>query len=83
MTNRTRDEAFAAVGNAFADVAPDVDLQAIDRRVDLLAEADLDSMDFLNILTAIDTDLGVAIPERDYPKVRTLDGLLDYLTAAP
>lgn len=81
MSTRTADDVLASVRRAFADVAPDVDLGAVDPHVDLLAEADLDSMDFLNIITALDTDLGVAVPERDYPRVRTLAGLVEYLVA--
>jgi hypothetical protein len=35
----------------------------------------------LRLLQTIDTDTGVDIPERDYPAVATVKGLIDYLTA--
>jgi hypothetical protein len=44
-------------------------------------ELDLDSMDFLNLMVGIHEQTGVEVPERDYPKVAHLDGLLDYLVA--
>ena len=42
---------------------------------------DIDSMDFLNFVTAIHHRLGVDIPEIDYPKLVTLDGAVHYLEA--
>ena len=42
---------------------------------------DIDSMDFLNFITAIHKRLGIDIPEIDYPKLITLNGAVAYLTA--
>jgi acyl carrier protein len=36
-------------------------------------------MDFLNVVTAIAERTGVEVPERDYPKLVTLDGFTAYL----
>jgi acyl carrier protein len=36
-------------------------------------------MDFLNFISAIHRGTGVDIPERDYPKLFTLDGAIAYL----
>jgi hypothetical protein len=36
-------------------------------------------MDFLNWVTAMHVRLGVDIPERDYPKLSTLAGAVEYL----
>ena len=38
-------------------------------------------MDFLNFLIALDKDLHVDIPERDYGQLITLDACVDYLLA--
>jgi len=43
---------------------------------------DIDSMDFLNFVTAIHHRLRIQIPELDYPKLITLDGAADYLASA-
>lgn len=71
----------AVLREELTNIAPDVDLQTIDPRADLREALDIDSMDFLNFVTAIHHRLGLDIPERDYPKLRTLAGALDYLTA--
>ena len=42
-------------------------------------QLDLDSMDFLNFLIAVDEHVGVDIPERDYGKLRTLNDCGRYL----
>ena len=43
---------------------------------------DLDSMDFLNLLTALHKELQVNVPEQDYPKVSSLNGCVDYIVLA-
>jgi len=60
-------------------VAPEVDFEAVDPEADLRAQVDIDSMDFLNLVTALHQRLGVDIPETDYPKLATLQGALSYL----
>jgi acyl carrier protein len=36
-------------------------------------------VDFLNIVVAIHEQTGIAIPERDYPKLSTLNDAVTYL----
>lgn len=60
-------------------IAPDIDIEAIDDRARLRDEYDLDSMDALNLLTALHQRLGVDIPETDYARMHSLQDLLDYL----
>lgn len=62
-------------------IAPEANLAGVDRSADLREALELDSMDFLNLLIALDRRLAIAIPEADYPKVATLAGLVDYLAA--
>jgi acyl carrier protein len=40
---------------------------------------DLDSMDFLNVVVGLHEVTGVDIPEADYPRLFTLDGMAAYL----
>ncbi len=63
------------------NIAPEIDLKTIDKGADLREALDIDSMDFLNFITAIHHRLGVNIPEVDYPKLVTLGGAVDYLKA--
>ena len=68
------------------NIAPEADLATLDPKADLREALDVDSMDFLNFITAIHQRLGLDIPELDYPKLVTLNGALAYLTqhlAAP
>jgi len=63
------------------NIAPEVDLANVDPAADLREAIDIDSMDFLNFITAIHHRLGVEIPELDYPKLVTLDGAVAYIAA--
>jgi acyl carrier protein len=63
------------------NIAPEVDMASVDPAADLREAIDIDSMDFLNFITAIHYRLGIDIPETDYPKLVTLDGATAYLEA--
>ena len=68
--------------NALRQVAPDIDPADVNRSGDLREEFDIDSMDFLNIVTRLSTELSIAIPESDYPKIGSVDGLIAYLQSS-
>jgi acyl carrier protein len=74
-------DARAAVRAAIGKVAPDVDLAEVDEDSRLRQDLELDSLDFLRLVETIDTATGVDIPERDYPAVATVKGLIGYLAA--
>lgn len=63
------------------NIAPEVDIASVDPKADLREALDIDSMDFLNFVTAIHHRLGFDIPERDYPKLVTLGGAIGYIEA--
>lgn len=69
----------AVLKDELARIAPEIDFDAIDPTADLRDEADIDSMDFLNWLTALHVRLGVEIPEADNPRLITIDGAVAYL----
>lgn len=73
-------DARAAVHAAIGAVAPDVELDDVDEDARLRQDLELDSLDFLRLVETIDTATGVDIPERDYPAVATIKGLIGYLT---
>ncbi len=61
------------------NIAPEVDMATVDPAADLREAIDIDSMDFLNFVTALHHRLGINIPELDYPKLITMDGAIHYL----
>ena len=69
----------AVVREELANIAPEIDLSMISPTADLREALDIDSMDFLNFVTALHQRLGVDVPELDYPKLITLDGAVKYL----
>ena len=71
----------AVVKEELENIAPDVDIEAVDPSADLREALDIDSMDFLNFVTAVHRRLGVDIPEKDYPKLITLEAAIQYLEA--
>lgn len=77
----TRDEIRQVVVDSILAFAPEADFDALDPRRPFREEFDIDSFDFLNLIVALHERLGVDIPEADYGKVLTLDGMLDYLAA--
>ena len=63
------------------NIAPEADFQNLDPSADLREALDIDSIDFLNFVTAIHQRLGINVPELDYPKLFTLDGAKSYLAS--
>jgi len=70
-----------AVRDALSNVAPEVDLDAIDPAKDLRDQIDIDSVDFLNFVIGLHKELGVDIPDADVAKLTTLNGCVSYLLA--
>ena len=67
--------------SALREVAPDVDLDLLDPDAPFQEEADIDSMDFLNVVICLHDGTGIDIPEADYPRLTTVSSVLDYLEA--
>ena len=63
------------------NVAPEVDLATVDPGADLREAIDIDSMDYLNLVTALHHRTGIEIPEIDYPKLTTISKMISYLEA--
>jgi acyl carrier protein len=69
------------VRQALSNVAPEVDLDAIDPALDLRDQIDIDSVDFLNFVIGLHKELGVDIPEADVSKLATLNSCVGYLVS--
>jgi acyl carrier protein len=76
----TPDDIRAAVLRALGGVAPEADLGHLKPDVSFREQLDIDSMDFLNFVIALHKEFRTEIPEKDYPKLATLDGCVAYLT---
>lgn len=74
-------EIRAAILRILGQVAPEAVLDAVKSDVPLQDQFDIDSMDFLNFVSGIAQEIGVEVPERDYPKIMTLDACVAYLAA--
>lgn len=77
----TRDQVRTAVLRALADVAPEADAARLRPDRPFRDQVDLDSFDFLNFMIGLHAQLGVDVPEADYPKLASLEAAVDYLSA--
>ena len=77
----TKDEIKAVVLSVLAKIAPEIEGEEIEPDVNFRDQFDIDSIDFLNLMIALHKELGVNIPEVDYPKFSNLSGCVSYLAA--
>jgi acyl carrier protein len=75
-----RAQALRVLEASLSDVAPEVRLAEVDHDADLLEELDLDSMDFLSLVTDLAERSGLQIPESDYPRLSSVAATVDYLS---
>jgi acyl carrier protein len=81
MTETELRERLLAILGGIAPEAREID---IDPEQSFRDQLDIDSMDFLNFVTAVHKQLGVPIPELDYPRLASLNGAVHYvLTKLP
>jgi acyl carrier protein len=77
----TSDEILERLRRILQELAPEADVEGLDPDVRVRDQLDIDSMDLLNFVIAVDEQFGVDIPERDYAKLRTLNDMVGYLSA--
>jgi acyl carrier protein len=75
------DKIEAALRQELHKIAPDMEVDDIDPDGDLREEFDIDSMDFLNLVSALSKSLGLAMPEEDYDQMGSYNAMLAYLRA--
>jgi acyl carrier protein len=78
----TRAQIHERVIGILQRLMPGVDTTTLPQDASLRAALAADSMDILNFVTALHEELGVDVPERDYPLLDTLRGCVDYVAAA-
>ena len=74
-------EIRARVLGIIKSIAPELEEAELRADRPLRDQIDLDSMDWLNFLVALNERLQIEIPEADYRKLGTLDQVVAYLCA--
>ena len=77
----TIDQAQDVVMHLVTSVAPEIDPDTVGPSTRLREDLDLDSLDFLNLVEAIQQETGISVPESDYPLIGSIGGLASYLAA--
>lgn len=77
----TREELQGQLLAALGEIAPEVDLAALDAARPLRQQVDLDSADWLNFLVAVHERLGVDIPDAEAGRLRTLAQIVEFCEA--
>ncbi|WP_030543776.1 acyl carrier protein [Streptomyces albus] len=75
--NRT--EALAAVKEAILSVAPNADVDGLPGDAPFREVLELDSLDFLGVVTKLAERTGYHIDDADYPALDTLEGAADFV----
>lgn len=76
------DELAACVRRVLHDIAPEADAERLNPRLSFRDQLDMDSVDYLNFVLALESKTGVSIPDKDYPKLSTLGSCVAYLERA-
>jgi acyl carrier protein len=78
----TRDDLRAVALDALKQVAPEADLSALDPARNFRDQLEIDSVDYLNFVLALEQRLGIQVPELHYPRLSSLNGCVAYLASA-
>jgi acyl carrier protein len=74
----TQEQIKKSIIDQILEIAPDIEEGDIVSDKNLQRSLEIDSFDFLKILTALNEILGVEVPESDYAKVDTLEHMIQY-----
>jgi acyl carrier protein len=74
-----RDEIRSGVLDVLGEIAPETDLASIKPDIPFRDQIDLDSMDYLNFVIALDEKFAAGIPEREYASLTTLNACVEKL----
>ncbi|QOY54514.1 acyl carrier protein [Candidatus Sulfurimonas marisnigri] len=76
----TKEELKRAIIEQILEIAPDVDESEIDPDANIQRSLEIDSFDFLKILTSLNEKVGIEVPEADYAKVDTVKHMAEYFS---
>ena len=74
-------EARELVRDVLRDIAPDLDVAALDPAARFQEDLMLDSMDLFNVLVALGERTGIDIPEADYAALGSIEDCASYIAA--
>ena len=74
----TKEDIKKKIVEQIYEIAPEHEGETIPENENIQRSLEIDSFDFLNLLTALNDELGVEVPESDYSEVDTLDHMADY-----
>ena len=75
------DQARLLLQRLLEEIAPDADLADVGPDEPIQEALDLDSMDFLGLMTALHDETGIDVAERDYSALSTVGGFISYVTS--
>lgn len=75
----TTEQIRATILRVLGEIAPNADIEGVDPNVSFHDQYEIDSIDFLRLMTSLEKELQVTILDFDYPKLSTLQGCEDYL----
>lgn len=75
----TREDLRSQVLALLRQIAPEIDAHRLRGDRPLRQQADLDSMDWLHLLTALGEQFHQSIPESAHSRLSTLDSIVEYL----
>ena len=76
----TKDDLRTGYLEELVRIAPDIDADTVEDDDHIQDDLELDSMDVLNLVTALHERFGVDIPEKDYPQIATVALAVAYLS---
>ena len=74
----TKEEIKKKIIEQIYEIAPEHEGETISENENIQRSLEIDSFDFLNLLTALNDELGVEVPESDYGEVDTVEHMVDY-----
>lgn len=77
----TKEEIRSTVLRILGEIAPEADLNQLKPDVSFRDQLDIDSMDFLNFVIALDEELLLSIPESEYAKLSSLNSSVELLSS--
>ena len=75
----TEAELQTTILGLLGNIAPEADLTSLNPTLSIRDQLDIDSMDFLNFVIALDKELHVAVSETDYQKIATINDCVAYV----
>jgi len=74
----TKEEIKKRIIKQIYEIAPEHEGETLPENENIQRSLEIDSFDFLNLLTALNDELGVEVPESDYGEVDTIEHMADY-----